>query len=88
MGHFIGGSAFGMAHDVAEGLILLNDSLLKKFAPSELQQLLFELDKLVKEARGEAVDQVDVQAIQKKNRRISRIVSAVSIIKGRMAVRT
>jgi hypothetical protein len=88
MGHFMGGSAFAMARDVAEGLILLNDSQLKKFASSELQQLLFELDKLVKDARGEAVDQEDVQAIQKKNRRISRIVSAVSIIKGRLAVRT
>jgi hypothetical protein len=88
MGHFIGGSAFAMARDVAEGMILLNDSQLKKFAATELQQLLFELDKLVKDARGEAVDQEDVQAIQKKNRRISRIVSAVSIIKGRMAVRT
>jgi hypothetical protein len=88
MGHFIGGSAFAMARDVAEGLILLNDSQLKKFTPSELQQLLFELDKLVKDARGEAVDQEDVPAIQKKNRRISRIVSAVNIIKSRMAVRT
>jgi hypothetical protein len=87
MGHFIGGSAFAMARDVAEGLILLNDSQLRKFTPPELQQLLFELDRLVKDARGEAVDQEDAQAIQKKNRRISRIVSALNIVKGRLAVR-
>lgn len=87
MGHFIGGSAFGMARDIAEGLILLNDTMLRKFAPTETQQLLFELDKMIKDARGEQVDQEDTQAIQKKNRRISRIQSAMSILKSRLATR-
>jgi hypothetical protein len=83
----MGGSAFAMARDIGEGLILLNDTMLRKYQSTELQQLMFELDKLIKEARGEAVDQEDTQAIQKKNRRISRIISAMSIVKSRMAVR-
>lgn len=87
MGHFIGGSAFAMAHDIALGLILLNETMLRKFGPAELQQLLFELDKQVKDARGEQVGQEDTQAIQKKNRRISRIQSAMNIVKSRLATR-
>jgi len=87
MGHFIGGSAFGMARDIAEGLILLNDTMLRKFAPNESQQLLFELDKMIKDARGETVAQEDTQAIQKKSRRISRIQSAMNIVKSRLATR-
>ncbi|MEE9219568.1 MAG: hypothetical protein V3U98_10935 [Acidobacteriota bacterium] len=87
MGHFIGGSAYMMARDVAEGYILLNDPMLRKFIRSEVQQVLFELDKLIREARGEAVDQEDVPAIQRKNRRVSRINAAVSILKSRLAKR-
>jgi hypothetical protein len=87
MGHFIGGSAFGMARDIAEGFILLNDSMLRKFNAGESQQLLFELDKLAKDARAEQVAQEDTQAIQKKNRRISRINQATMIIKSRLATR-
>ncbi len=87
MGHFIGGSAFGMARDVSEGLILLNDTMLRKFQLPELQQLHFELEKMIKDARGEQVAQEDAQAIQKKSRRISRIQSAMNIIKTRMSTR-
>lgn len=85
MGHFIGGSAYGMAKDIAEGLILLNETMLRKFAPAETQQLLFELDKLAKDARGEQVGQEDIQAIQKKSRRVSRITSAIIMLKSRLA---
>ena len=88
MGHFIGGSAYSMARDVAEGLILLNDTMLRKFSVGEIQQLMFELDKLAKDARGEQVDQEDTQAIQKKSRRVSRIASAMNIVKLRLATRT
>jgi len=87
MGHFIGGSAFGMAHDIAEGFILLNDTMLRKFNAGESQQLLFELDKLAKDARAEQVAQEDAPAIQKKNRRISRISQAMMILKNRLATK-
>jgi hypothetical protein len=87
MGHFIGGSAFGMARDIAEGLILLNDTMLRKFSAGESQQLLFELDRLAKDARAEQVAQEDAPAIQKKNRRISRINQAVMILKNRLATK-
>jgi hypothetical protein len=87
MGHFIGGSAFGMARDIAEGFILLNDTMLRKFNAGESQQLLFELDRLAKDARAEQVAQEDAPAIQKKSRRISRINQAMMILKNRLATK-
>jgi hypothetical protein len=72
MGSFIGGSAYAMSHDIAEGMILINANVLKKFTPEELRQLSFELDKVQKEIRGEQPAGDDTQAIQKRGRKMSR----------------
>jgi hypothetical protein len=80
VGNFIGGSAFAMARDIAEGLLLVNANTFKKFAPGELKQLLFELDRVQKESRAEQVPPEDTQAIQKRGRRLSRITTAINVI--------
>lgn len=87
MAHFIGGSSYTMAKDIADGLILLNGTMLRKFSRAEVQQVLFELDKLARESRGIVVEQADIQAIQKKSRRLSRITSALLILKGKLSAR-
>ena len=79
MGNFIGGSAYAMARDVAEGMILVNTNMFRKFTPAELKQLTFELDKVQKEARAEQPPQDDTQAIQKRGRKLSRITTAMNI---------
>ena len=80
MGNFIGGSAYAMSRDIAEGLVLVNANVLKKFAPVELKQLTFELDRVQKEVRAEQPPGDDTQAIQKRGRKLSRITSAMQII--------
>jgi hypothetical protein len=80
MGNFIGGSAYAMARDVAEGLLLLNANVLKKFTVAELKQLAFELDKVQKEARADQPAVDDTQAIQKRGRKLSRITAGLQII--------
>jgi butyrate kinase len=80
MGNFIGGSAYAMARDVAEGLLLLNANVLKKFTVAELKQLAFELDKVQKEARADQPAVDDTQAIQKRGRKLSRITAALNMI--------
>jgi hypothetical protein len=80
MGNFIGGSAYAMSHDIAEGMILLNANTLKKFTPVELKQLAFELDKVQKEIRSEQPAGDDTQAIQKRGRKLSRITTSLQII--------
>ncbi|MBI4169498.1 MAG: hypothetical protein HY510_06120 [Acidobacteria bacterium] len=80
MGNFIGGSAYGMSRDIAEGLILVNPNTFKKFSPAEIKQLQFELEKVQKEIRAEQPAQDDTQAIQKRGRKLSRITTALSVL--------
>jgi hypothetical protein len=80
MGNFVGGSAYAMSHDIAEGMILVNTTTLKKFSPAELKQLAFELDRVQKEARSEQPTSDDTQAIQKRGRKLGRITTALQII--------
>ena len=80
MGNFIGGSAYSMSRDIAEGLLLVNTNTFKKFTPAELKQLAFELDKVQKEVRSEQPAGDDTQAIQKRGRTLSRITTAMQII--------
>ena len=87
MGNFIGGSAYAMSHDIAEGMILINANTLKKFTPVELKQLAFELDKVQKEIRSEQPAGDDTQAIQKRGRKLSRITASLQIINQAMMMK-
>lgn len=78
---FIGGSAFVMAKDIADGLVLLTPMLVRKLNKPEIQNLEFELNKLLKEVRGEQPPLTDTLAIQKRNRKMSRINQAAIIIR-------
>ncbi|HEV8336061.1 MAG TPA: hypothetical protein VGR67_06595 [Candidatus Polarisedimenticolia bacterium] len=80
MANFMGGSAYAMSKDIAEGYVLLNANLLKKFTPVELAQLRQQLEKVQKEIRSEQPAQDDVQAIQKRGRKISRVSSALLVL--------
>ncbi len=87
MGSFIGGSAYAMSKDIAEGMILVNANSFKKFTVVELRQLMFELDKVQKEARADQPPLDDTQAIQKRGRKLSRITTALQIINQSMTKR-
>jgi hypothetical protein len=77
---YLGGSAYGMARDVGEGYVLLNANTLKRMSGDELKQLRFELERLLTTIRSEQFPLDDVQALQLRNRKISRLSSAVSMI--------
>ena len=80
MGTFLGGSAYAMSRDIAEGYVLLNATLLKGFTESELMQLRQQLEKVQREIRADQPATDDIQAIQKRGRKISRISSALLIL--------
>ena len=77
---FSGGSAYAMARDVSEGFVLLNVNLLKRLKGDELKTLRFEVDRLLASIRGEQHALDDVAKIQQKNRKLSRLISAVAMI--------
>ena len=87
MGNFMGGSAYGMAQQIGEGHILVTERTYHRLQPGELNQLSFQLEKLMREVRAEQHEVGDTQAIQQKQRKLGRIRSALMILKNYRAQR-
>ena len=87
MANWMGGSAPAMANQIAEGFILLSTANLKGFLPGDLNLLRQELEKLLRAARAEVPPQDDALAQQARNRKISRISSAVQVVQNQLSVR-
>ena len=81
MGNYVGGSAPAMVRQIREGFTLVNAMMLKRFTAIELDKLTFEIEKKLRDLRGEQVDLTDTLAIQGKNRRISRLDGALRVIR-------
>jgi len=84
MGNFMGGSAPAMASQISEGFILVSTATLRGFLPAELNLLRFELDRLLRDVRSEVPPQDDAQALQARNRKISRLNSAMQVVSHRL----
>ena len=81
---FLGGSAYAMARDVGEGFILLNTNLLRRMNAEELRQLRFEVERLLTGIRGDQPSLDNMMALQVRNRKISRLNSAVFMINSQL----
>ena len=79
MSVFLGGSAYTMVRDVAEGYIIATELTFKKFRPDDFTSFLFEADKLLREFRGTVVPVGDVEGTQKRQRRMQRLQQAMTI---------
>jgi hypothetical protein len=74
-----------MASQIAEGYILLSAATLRGFGPADLSNLRLELEKQLREARALTPAQDDALALAARNRRISRLSSAVQIVTHQIA---
>ncbi len=81
MAGFLGGSAFAMCRDVAEGYYAVTARTFVGMTRPELQQLAQELDKQLREMRGTPAPLEDVAAVQRRNRKISRLNNALMILR-------
>lgn len=81
MGSFQGGSAPAMARQICDGFTLVSQVSLKRLSLEQMTSLEFELDKRLRETRGEPVDLEDQPSLQARNRRISRIESAMRVLR-------
>jgi hypothetical protein len=79
MSGFIGGSAYTMVRDIAEGYIIASELTFKKFNAGEFQQFGFEADKLLREVRATVVPTGDTEATQKRHRKMQRLQQAMTI---------
>jgi len=59
-----GGSAYAMSRDIAEGYTLVTERTFKTLTPAELDKLVFEMDRHLRELRGDQPPLDDIPAIQ------------------------
>jgi len=78
---FPGGSAYAMARDVAEGYLLVTERTFKTLGRSDLDQLGFEIDRHLRELRGDQPALDDLPAVQLRQRKIQRLNSALMIMR-------
>lgn len=81
MGNFPGGSAYAMARDIGEGFLLVTDRTYARLLATELQQLAFEIDRALREVRGQQPPLDDQAALQQRNRKIQRLNGALTILR-------
>jgi hypothetical protein len=79
MSAFLGGSAYNMVRDISEGMIIPTELTFKRFRGEDFNSFLFELDRLLREIRGAQPPSNDVEAIQKRQRRMQRLQQAMTI---------
>jgi hypothetical protein len=82
MSVFLGGSAYVMVRDISEGYIIATELTFRKFQAGDFQQFGFEADKLLREIRGNVPQSGDVDAVQKRHRRMQRLQQALTIANG------
>ncbi len=87
MANWMGGSAPAMAGQVADGFILLSSANLRGFLPAELTSFRLELEKVLRTARAEVPPPDDALANAARNRKISRLNSALQVVQNQLTTR-
>ncbi|MEP0774047.1 MAG: hypothetical protein HRF46_06760 [Acidobacteriota bacterium] len=80
MSPFLGGSALAYAEQVAGGFTTLSSVQLRRLSESEIDQLRFELEKILRDLRALVIPQDELAALQGRNRKISRVTGALQQI--------
>ncbi len=79
MSVFLGGSAYNMVRDIAEGYIIVSERTFKTYKQQDLIDFSMETDKLLREVRGNQPAVTDVEAVQKRQRKMQRLQQALTI---------
>ncbi len=84
MANFLGGSSFSMIKEISEGYFTISEVILKKYSIQELTELKNEANKQLRDLRSN-IPQEDQQEIQKHQRKIMRLTSALRQIETRIS---
>jgi len=76
-----GGSAFAFARDIAEGYQVVTERSFKSLTPPEMDGLSFEIDRALRDIRGDQAPLDDLVAIQSRSRKIQRLNGALVMLR-------
>lgn len=78
---FLGGSAYAMAHGIADGYHLVTERTFKGMTSPEIFLLAQEMDNCLRDVRGEQPQIDDLSAVKARNRKIQRLNTALMILR-------
>jgi hypothetical protein len=87
MGNFPGGSAWAMAKDIGDGVLLPTERTFVRLQPGEMEQLAFELDRALRDVRSDQPSLDDQAALLARNRRITRLNQGLTMLRAARARR-
>ena len=77
----MGGSAYAMARDIAEGYCQATERTFRRMTVAEMNQLSHEMERYMRELRGEATANLESAELQARNRRLQRLNSATVVLR-------
>lgn len=81
MANFPGGSAYSFVREISEGYFLVTERTFQRMTPPDLDKLRFEIDRLLREIRGDQPSLDDLPAVQSRNRKIQRLNTALMVLR-------
>lgn len=81
MAGFPGGSAWATAKDIAEGYLLVTERTFGRFDGGQIEKLAFELERSLRDTRGDQPALDDLEAIQVRNRKLTRLTGALTMLR-------
>ena len=91
MSPFSSGSPWAMARDIGEGFVLVNDRTLSRLSRAEIDKLIFELERSLRDLRGAPSAELETLELQRRNRKLlkmtgaQRVLRAVTLVDGHAA---
>jgi hypothetical protein len=79
MSVFVGGSAYNMVRDVADGFINVSERTFRKYGPREFAEFAQEVNRFLTEVRSNQPALNETEAIQKRQLRMRRLQQALTI---------
>lgn len=78
----MGGSAWTMARDISEGFVNVTERTFRTVPAGQIAQLRHEIERLLRELRGNSTTNEERSALQARQRRIQRLNSALTVMRG------
>jgi hypothetical protein len=78
---FLGGSAWSMARDIADGFVTVSERTYKQLEVAQMSQLGHEIERMLRELRGGTTTNESNAEVQNRQRRIQRLNSALMVMR-------
>jgi KaiC/GvpD/RAD55 family RecA-like ATPase len=79
MSVFLGGSAYNMVRELADGFIIVTERTFKNYKPQDLTDFQMDAERYLREIRAAMAPAGDQEAIQKRQRRLQRLQQAITV---------